>query len=132
MNASTVGSNSVSGNQLHPDGAFQGVAPERRVPLSCPRCTRFKWLGALSAILLAVGLAGCEEPETNVRLTSRERIQIDTIATRQIDSLRYVMDSVCITDYPGIMRRALDSLLKLRRAEEEILRARIQRELQEQ
>lgn len=84
------------------------------------------------AVLLAIGASACEEPETSIRLTSRERVQIDTIATRQIDSIRLVMDSVCINDYPGIMHSALDSLLELRRKEEEKLRARIKRELQQQ
>lgn len=42
----------------------------------------------LLAALLTGTLMGCEPPEAApIRLTSRERIRIDTLANQQIDSL---------------------------------------------
>ena len=85
----------------------------------------------LSSIFFAALLAGCEPPEeAPIRLTSRERIRIDTLASQQIDGLRPIMDSICDASYQEMIERAVDSLVKERRAEEEKLRARIQREQQ--
>lgn len=84
-----------------------------------------------AAPLLAALLSGCEPPEeAPIRLTSRERIRIDTLANQQIDSLRPVMDSICDAAYQDILERAVDSLVEVRKREEEKLRARIQREQQ--
>ena len=85
----------------------------------------------LAAALFAGLLASCEPPEeAPIRLTSRERVRIDTLANQQIDSLRPVMDSLCDLAYPEMLARAVDSLVEVRKREEEKLRARIQRELQ--
>ncbi|MCO6486882.1 MAG: hypothetical protein J5I98_00625 [Phaeodactylibacter sp.] len=85
----------------------------------------------LVAPLLAALLAGCEPPEeAPIRLTSRERIRIDTLANQQIDSLRPIMDSICDAAYQEMLDRAVDSLVDVRKREEEKLRARIQREQQ--
>ncbi|HQU60056.1 MAG TPA: hypothetical protein PLU64_12710 [Saprospiraceae bacterium] len=93
---------------------------------------RIKPFIILFAVLLAGGSTACEEPEQTIRLTSRERIQIDTLAGHQVDSMRLIMDSVCVSIYHGMIQRALDSLLELRRSEEVKLRARIQQEQKQQ
>ncbi|MCB0546527.1 MAG: hypothetical protein KDD19_03010 [Phaeodactylibacter sp.] len=85
----------------------------------------------LFATFSAALMMACEPPEeAPIRLTSRERIQIDTLANQQIDSLRPVMDSLCEAITPEFLRRAVDSLVEVRKQEEEKLRARIQREQQ--
>ncbi len=84
---------------------------------------------SLLAITLFIALlASCEPPEeAPIRLTSRERIRIDTLATRQIDSMRPIMDSICEASKAEFLQRSVDSLVRVRRLEEEKLRARIQR-----
>ncbi len=83
------------------------------------------------AALFVCLLMSCEPPEeAPIRLTSRERIQIDTLANLQIDSLRPVMDSICEAAKPAFLKRSVDSLVQMRRLEEAKLRARIQREQQ--
>ncbi len=87
----------------------------------------------LAALLFIALLASCERPEeAPIRLTSRERIRIDTLANQQIDSIREMMDSLCDALYPEILQRSVDSLVEVRKREEEKLRARIQREQSEQ
>jgi len=80
---------------------------------------------SISLALLMLG-SGCEEDIGNIRLTSRERIRIDTLAKQKIDSLVPVMDSICIARYDSLRARALDSILTTRRAEEQKIRSRIQ------
>ncbi|MCB0562043.1 MAG: hypothetical protein H6573_08225 [Lewinellaceae bacterium] len=85
----------------------------------------------LTGVFIATLLMGCEPPEeAPIRLTSRERIRIDTLANQQIDSLRIKMDSICEHIYQDLLSRAVDSLVKVRKMEEDKLRARIQRENQ--
>lgn len=83
------------------------------------------------ALLPLLGATGCQQEE-NIRLTSRERIQIDTLSSKQIDSLRPYMDSICATSYQGLVKQALDSLLQVRRAEEAKLRTRILQQQRQQ
>lgn len=85
----------------------------------------------LLPLAAALCLAACERQEEQVRLTSRERIQVDSISNRQIDSLRSVLDSVCIAIYPRLLQEKLDSLIVVRREEEAKLRARILRQQQQ-
>ncbi|MCO6477525.1 MAG: hypothetical protein J5I94_12920 [Phaeodactylibacter sp.] len=81
---------------------------------------------------IALLAAGCERPEeAPIRLTSRERIRIDTLANQRIDSIRGMMDSLCEAQYPEILQRSVDSLVEVRKREEEKLRARIQPEQSE-
>jgi hypothetical protein len=83
------------------------------------------------ALLPLLGATSCQEDE-NIRLTSRERIQVDTLSSKQIDSLRPYMDSICATSYQGLVKQALDSLLQVRREEEAKLRARILQQQRQQ
>ena len=67
----------------------------------------------------------CEEEISSIRLTSRERIRIDTISKQQIDSLIPILDSVCNAQHDQMVEQALDSILKIRKAEELKIRSRI-------
>jgi hypothetical protein len=67
----------------------------------------------------------CEEEISSIRLTSRERIRIDTISKQQIDSLIPVLDSLCNAQYGQMVQQALDSILETRKAEELKIRSRI-------
>ena len=118
-----------------PVAVFQSSVP----PRLCVRINplrRYIFQNQSARAILATGLfaallAGCEPPEeAPIRLTSRERIRIDTLANQQIDSLRPIMDSICDAAYQEILERAVDSLVDVRKREEEKLRARIQREQQ--
>lgn len=73
---------------------------------------------------------GCESPETGIRLTSSERIRIDSLAKKQIDSLVPILDSLCRVNEDTLIQRGLDSIIELRRREEQILRDRIKRKQQ--
>ncbi len=84
----------------------------------------------LSAAALAILILGsCERPEeAPIRLTTSERIRIDTLVNLEIDTLRPVMDSICEVRFDEMVSRALDSIIEVRKREEALLRARIQRE----
>ncbi|MEQ8703890.1 MAG: hypothetical protein RIC19_08210 [Phaeodactylibacter sp.] len=87
-----------------------------------------------SEVLLLLGVllwAGCESQETGIRLTSSERIRIDSLAKQQIDSLVPLLDSLCTTNKEAIVQRALDSIIELRQQEEQTLRQRIKRKQQQ-
>lgn len=86
-----------------------------------------------SGWLLLVGAffwAGCESQETGIRLTSSERIRIDSLAKKQIDSLVPVLDSLCTLNKDTLVLQALDSIIERRQEEEQILRERIKRKQQ--
>lgn len=82
------------------------------------------------AFALGVGLlsTGCgEQPETTIRLTSSERIRIDSLTKKQVDSLAPIVDSICTANQARMVEQALDSIIELRKAEERTLRERIKR-----
>jgi hypothetical protein len=72
----------------------------------------------------------CEEKASQIRLTSSERIRIDTLSKQQIDSLIPVLDSLCETRYDSLVQYALDSIIELRRSEEQKIRERLKQQQQ--
>ncbi|NRA48347.1 MAG: hypothetical protein HRU12_04380 [Phaeodactylibacter sp.] len=80
-----------------------------------------------SLLFWALLWSACESQETGIRLTSSERIRIDSLAKKQIDSLVPVLDSLCTINQASMVQSALDSIIELRQQEEETLRARIKR-----
>lgn len=82
---------------------------------------------ALGTLLVAVLLlvASCEEKATQIRLTSSERIRIDTLTKQRVDSLVPVLDSLCEAQYDSLVQYALDSIVDLRRSEERKIRERL-------
>lgn len=84
----------------------------------------------LTAVLLLGLCIACEPEETNIRLTSSERIRIDSLARKQIDSLVPLIDSLCLAQREQVVSHALDSIIQLRKEEEDKLRQRLIRKLQ--
>lgn len=89
--------------------------------------TKFLKYGLTGFVLLL--LVACGEDEPPPALTSTEREMIDTLYLRRITVLRPQLDSLCNADFAANVQRAVDSLIKVRKAEEVRLRQRI---LQEQ
>ena len=89
------------------------------------------WWVALAAVLL-LGTAACEQEPAKIRLTSSERIRIDTLVKQAVDSLVPVMDSLCDARYPQMVQEATDSIIQLRREEERTLRERLKQQIPEQ
>lgn len=86
---------------------------------------------SLVFLILSVLLwPSCESQETSIRLTSSERIRIDSLAKKQIDSLVPVLDSLCTANKDKLIEQALDSIIELRQQEEQTLRERIMRKQQ--
>ncbi len=82
-------------------------------------------------LIVSVSLFSCGEKEqTKVRLTSAERVKIDTLYTREVKTLRPYLDSLCEANFDAMVARAVDSLLIVRREEELRLRERIPKQLQ--
>ncbi|PSR14290.1 MAG: hypothetical protein DA408_15235 [Bacteroidetes bacterium] len=81
----------------------------------------------ISAALLALLMTACggKPVEVSLRLTPKERGQIDTLYTAQLDSLRPLWDSLCEARYETDLRRAIDSIVTQRTEEEIRLRSRL-------
>lgn len=77
-------------------------------------------------------LCACDQEEPQLRLTSSERVQVDTLFTREVKTLRPILDSLCEVMQGERLPKAVDSLLEVRREEERRLRARIPKESVEQ
>ncbi|HKK79572.1 MAG: hypothetical protein GVY26_06925 [Bacteroidetes bacterium] len=88
-----------------------------------------KWtLGLVIALLF---LASCEQGPTQIRLTSSERIRIDTLTKQRVDTLIPVLDSLCEAQYDSLVQEALDSIINLRRSEERKIRERLKQQQQQ-
>jgi hypothetical protein len=86
-----------------------------------------RWMILISAALLMLLVAACggKSAEVSLRLTPKERGQIDTLYTIQLDSLRPHWDSLCEARYETDLRRAVDSIVAQRIEEEIRLRSRL-------
>lgn len=71
-------------------------------------------------LLTSLGLISCGEPE--IKLTRADRKSIDTIVSRQLDSISPILDSLCDVESETIIQKAVDSIMKERRIKEERLR----------
>ena len=80
--------------------------------------------GFITAIALSITFAACTE-DPPPALSPRDRAMIDTLYSRQVRLLRPQLDSLCDAMFAGEVQRAVDSIIKVRRAEEEQLRRRI-------
>jgi hypothetical protein len=75
---------------------------------------------------LALFLGGCKkQDEIRIKLTSRERALIDTMYLERVQELRPEWDSLCLATHDSLLEIVLDSIIKVRRAEEAKLRSRI-------
>ena len=66
-----------------------------------------------------------KKKQAKVRLTSAERVKVDTLYTREVRVLRPYLDSLCDANFDKMVTNAVDSLLEVRRQEEIQLRKRI-------
>ena len=70
-----------------------------------------------------MGSFACAD-ETPIRLTRTERARIDTLYIRQVDTLKAFTDSMCYVYNDLHLSNAVDSIIKLRKLEAEMLKKR--------
>ena len=80
-------------------------------------------IAVLAFLLSSLLLNGCTEPAP-VSLSSEDRAIVDTLYSQQVQVLRPQLDSLCEAIFDEEVRKAVDSMLVVRRAEEERLRGR--------
>jgi len=83
-------------------------------------------LFGILALSLLFSFAACRE-KIPLKLTSRQTDLADTIFLRQAKDLRVLMDSLCEAHFDERVQDAVDSMLVVRRKEEEELRARLRK-----
>lgn len=94
--------------------------------MSMQSVKHLRWITGLCLLLFFFLYSACGgDEETRFRLTSRERIKVDTLYKRSIDSLRTSLDSYCIQNHDQFLKWAVDSILAERKATEVELRKRI-------
>lgn len=71
-------------------------------------------------------LGSCSDPPP-LKLTLQQREWVDTLYFRRIEGMSARMDSLCIQKREGILPALTDSILAVRREEEEALRAKYQK-----
>ena len=86
--------------------------------------------GFVLAALFLINLAACRE-KIPLKLTARQTDIADTLFLRRAKVVRPMLDSVCEANFDARVKRAVDSMLVLRRIEEEQLRERI-RQIEDQ
>ena len=74
--------------------------------------------------ILPLFFTSCEEEEPGMRLTSTERVRVDTLYTQRVKGLRAELDSLCQLDFDERVKLAVDSIIEVRKAEEVRLRQR--------
>lgn len=75
-------------------------------------------------LLFSCGGPGVDD-EVQLRLTSEQRREIDTLVANQVQVLRSVFDSACTADFSALVEAATDSIVQRRLEEEARLRSRI-------
>ncbi len=86
------------------------------------------WLNLILLLSLTVG--ACQKHEEKLpELTFRQRELADTLYLQRINVLRPLWDSLCTTHHDSLVQVAVDSLIRVRKAEEARLRARIQQQI---
>lgn len=71
-------------------------------------------------------LGSCSDPPP-LKLTLQQREWVDTLYFRRIEGMSARMDSLCIEKRERILPALTDSILTVRREEEEVLRAKYQK-----
>jgi hypothetical protein len=81
----------------------------------------------LFLLLLCIGWTACstERDEVRVRLTLKERELVDELVGTHMDSLRPILDSMCVSTTADRVAVATDSIVQRRLEEEARLRSRI-------
>lgn len=71
-------------------------------------------------------LGSCSDPPP-LKLTLQQREWVDTLYFRRIEGMSVRMDSLCVEKRERILTALTDSILTVRREEEEALRAKYQK-----
>ncbi len=66
-----------------------------------------------------------EDAGTQVRLSSEERRLIDTLFLQQVKEIAPILDSICDANFEKEVKSAVDSIVKVRKLEEKMLRERM-------
>lgn len=74
----------------------------------------------LSGVVLLF-LNACSEPPP-LKLTLQQRDMVDTIYLQKVQTLGPQLDSLCLVNREARLKKAVDSILAIRRSEEEKLR----------
>ena len=77
------------------------------------------------ALVFMLALGACSEPPP-LKLTLTQRDLVDTLYLRRVNGLGPQLDSACKAQREPELKRLLDSVLLVRRSEEEKLRAKYQ------
>jgi hypothetical protein len=83
----------------------------------------FKAVGLLMMVFLMT--TSCDE-DIPLKLTSAQRDQLDTLFSSQVKDLGIEMDSLCDLLFEQDLDLVVDSIMKVRKAQEEELRKRYQ------
>lgn len=75
--------------------------------------------------LLFLATSACEE-DAPLKLTAAQRDQLDTLFTAQVRDLNAELDSLCRKRYEEKLDQVVDSILRVRKAQEEALRKKYQ------
>lgn len=76
-------------------------------------------------VLFATGCDNEQKDDVNLRLTSKEKREIDTLVSNEVKILRPYYDSLCQTTFEKNVAAATDSIVQRRLEDELRLRARI-------
>lgn len=74
-------------------------------------------------LMVTFQVLSCKEPE--IQLDRAARRTVDTLFNAQIDSISPVLDSLCLANKEKLIQMTADSILKIRRKEEERLRLNV-------
>lgn len=80
---------------------------------------------SITILLLFFSCEGGANEDVNLRLTSDDRREIDTLVANQVQKLRPIYDSTCNAEFEKMVDAATDSIVQRRLEEEVRLRARI-------
>lgn len=75
--------------------------------------------------IFSITFFACDQEPPQLRLTSTERVRVDTLFTQEVKTFRPYLDSICDANRDEMIRLAVDSIIEVRREEERRLRARI-------
>jgi len=81
-------------------------------------------------LLLGVTLAmmnACSDPPP-LKLTARQRDQVDTLYKERVIPQNERLDSICAARFESEVKAAVDSIMKVRKAEENRLREKYQKQ----
>lgn len=89
---------------------------------------KFFWTSMLMFCSLFLVTTACEE-DAPLKLTAAQRDQLDTLFTAQIRTLNQELDSLCDQRFEEELDAVVDSIFRLRKAQEKALRQKYKQKL---